>query len=254
MERIDGRKPSELRRMTIQRNYQKDPYGSVLISMGETKVICSATVEDRVPPWLRGHGQGWITASYSMLPGSTHERQAREAARGKVGGRTQEIQRLIGRSMRAVVDMAAIGERTIWIDCDVIQADGGTRTTAITGAFVALVDALHRLQQENDWDKLPITQWLAATSVGIVDDELLLDLCYEEDVRAQVDMNVVMTGNEGIVEIQGTAEGAPFTKEQHEALYALAAHGIQLLIEEQKHALGSISSQIGGAASCGVSS
>lgn len=245
MTRVDGRQPEQARPLTIERNYLKYPYGSVLISVGNTRVICSVSVEDRVPPWLRGAGHGWVTAEYSMLPGSTQTRSAREAARGKLGGRTHEIQRLIGRSMRAVVDLNMLGERTIWIDCDVIQADGGTRTTAITGAFVALVDALERLRREQGWDRHPVTQWLAATSVGIIDGTPVLDLCYEEDVRAQVDMNLVMTGDSRVVEVQGTAEGAPFTVPEMNTLFSMASQGIQELIAKQRQVLGSVGETIG---------
>lgn len=245
MTRSDGRRWNEHRQLHIERGYQMHPHGSVLISMGNTKVICSVTVEERVPPWMRGMGQGWITAEYSMLPGATTERTAREAARGKLGGRTHEIQRLIGRSMRSVVDLQQLGERTLWVDCDVIQADGGTRTTAITGAYVALVDALAKMRQDHGWEKLPVKQWLAAISVGIVDDTVLVDLCYEEDVRAQVDMNLVMTGDERVVEIQGTAEGEPFTVAQMNALFSAGAQGIKELIAKQRAVLGALAEEIG---------
>lgn len=240
LRRFDGRLADELRPIHVERDFLIHPSGSVLVSMGKTRVICTATVEDRVPIWMRGEGTGWITAEYGMLPGATNTRQARESSRGKVGGRTHEIQRLIGRSLRAVVDLMAIGERTIWIDCDVIQADGGTRTTAITGAFIALVDALNRLKEQESWEHLPVTDWLAATSVGIVDGTPVLDLCYEEDSKAQVDMNVVMTGDRRIVELQGTAEGNPFTTEQMNELFLLAQQGITQLIEKQQELLGSI--------------
>ncbi len=240
MQRIDGRLPNELRPMHVERNYLMHPAGSVLVVMGNTRVICTATIEDRVPLWMRGEGTGWVTAEYGMLPGATTNRQPRESSRGKVGGRTHEIQRLIGRSLRAVVDLTAIGERTIWIDCDVIQADGGTRTTAITGAFIALADALGRLKEQEGWEHLPLTDWLAATSVGIVDGTPVLDLCYEEDSQAQVDMNVVMTGDRRIVELQGTAEGEPFTMEQMNELFQLAQEGIAQLIEKQQEVLGPI--------------
>src|SRR5690606_35961733 len=221
------------------------PYGSVLVSMGNTRVLCTVTVEDRVPQWLRGAGQGWITAEYNMLPGSTHTRTARESAKGRIGGRTHEIQRLIGRSMRAVVDLSMLGERTLWVDCDVIQADGGTRTWSITGAYAALVAALERLRREQGWDRLPVTAWLAAISVGIVDGEPLLDLCYEEDVRAQVDMNLVMTGDGRVVEIQGTAEQEPFTVQEMGRLFGLAARGVQQLIAEQRRVLGPLAAAVG---------
>ena len=205
---------SQIRPVKITPGYIKYPEGSVLIEMGNTKVICNASVEERVPPFLKGQNSGWITAEYSMLPRATSIRNQREASRGKVTGRTNEIQRLIGRSLRAVVDLAALGERTITLDCDVIQADGGTRTASITGAFVALVLALDKLVQEGKLEKLPLLDWLAAVSVGKIEDELVLDLCYEEDSNAVVDMNVVMTGQGHFVEVQGTAEGYPFTREE----------------------------------------
>jgi ribonuclease PH len=245
LSRVDGRRPDEPRPLVIERNYLMHPYGSVLVSMGNTRVLCTVTVEDRVPQWLRGAGQGWITAEYNMLPGSTHTRTARESAKGRIGGRTHEIQRLIGRSMRAVVDLSMLGERTLWVDCDVIQADGGTRTASITGAYVALVDALERLRREQGWDRLPVTEWLAAISVGIVDGEPLLDLCYEEDVRAQVDMNLVMTGDGRVVEIQGTAEQEPFTVQEMGRLFGLAARGVQQLIAEQRRVLGPLAAAVG---------
>lgn len=213
--------------------------------MGNTKVICTVSVEERVPPWMRGAGHGWVTAEYNMLPGSTHTRTTRESAKGRIGGRTHEIQRLIGRSMRAVVDLNMLGERTIWVDCDVIQADGGTRTASITGAYVALVDALERLRREQGWDRLPVTDWLAAISVGIVDGQPVLDLCYEEDVRAQVDMNLVMTGDGRVVEIQGTAEGEPFTVPEMDTLFKLASQGVSQLIAEQRKALGELANSVG---------
>lgn len=245
LSRVDGRRPDEPRALRIERNYLMHPYGSVLVSMGNTRVICSVTIEDRVPPWLRGGGQGWVTAEYSMLPGSTNTRTARESSRGKVGGRTHEIQRLIGRSMRAVVDMTMLGERTVWVDCDVIQADGGTRTTSITGAYVAMVDAMERLRREQGWDRLPVTQWLAAISVGIVDGQPVLDLCYEEDSRAQVDMNLVMTGDSRVVEVQGTAEGEPFLIDEMNTLFSLATSGVQQMIGKQREILGPVGQLIG---------
>lgn len=251
--RTDGRGPGEPRRISIERHYLQHPDGSVLVSVGNTKVICTATIEERVPVWLRGGAQGWVTAEYGMLPASTHSRNTREAARGRLGGRTQEIQRLIGRSLRAVVDLQAIGERTVWIDCDVIQADGGTRTSAITGAFVALVDAMHKLQKAQGWRTLPITGWLAAVSVGIVAGEAMLDLCYEEDSRAEVDLNMVMTGDGRIVEVQGTAEREPFTMAQMHDLLALAASGIDGLIRYQREVLGPVAALVGGDAHAPVS-
>lgn len=212
----------------------------MLIEMGQTRVVCAATVEDRVPPWLRGSGQGWITAEYAMLPRATKERTVRESSRGKVGGRTHEIQRLIGRALRAVVDLKAIGERTIWIDCDVIQADGGTRTTGITGAYIALVDALAGMAPGAKWERLPLSDMVAATSVGIVEGRALLDLCYVEDSNAQVDMNLVMTQRGSIIEVQGTAEGWPFIKEEMYTLMNLAEQGIEQLVAASRDALSDI--------------
>jgi len=238
--RLDGRKERDLRPLKITRNYLKDVEGAVLIEMGDTKVICTATVEERVPPFLRDKKQGWVTAEYAMLPRSSKERISRESSRGKVGGRTQEIQRLIGRSLRSVIDMNALGERTLWIDCDVIQADGGTRTASITGAFIAVVDALRDLQTKGGLKKLPVKDYLAAISVGKVGGELLLDLAYSEDSKAEVDMNVVMTGQGKYVEVQGTAEGDPFHKKELDGLMDLAADGIRELIEQQKALLGDL--------------
>lgn len=246
MTRIDGRNNDELRKVRITRNYIKHPQGSVLIEMGDTKVICTAMIEDRVPPFLKGAGTGWITAEYSMLPGSTITRKIRESSRGKVEGRSQEIQRLIGRALRSVVILEDIGERTIWIDCDVIQADGGTRTASITGAFIALADALYSLYKEGSISYIPLRNFLSAVSVGIVNDEALLDLCYEEDSNAKVDMNVVMTGNGDFVEIQGTGEESPFSLNDLNELIALAQKGNAELIGFQKESLGKeISSLIG---------
>jgi len=235
--RIDGRNDHDLRPFKVTRNFIKHAAGSVLMEMGETRVICTATVEERVPPFLRDQKQGWITAEYAMLPASSKERIARESTRGKVGGRTHEIQRLIGRALRCVVDLTQLGERTIWMDCDVIQADGGTRTAAITGAYVALVDALHHLTQEKKLGVWPVRDALAAVSVGKVTGSLLLDLNYHEDSRAEVDMNVVMTGRGAYIEVQGTAERAPFDKKEMEGLLSLAEGGIQRLIEAQRCAL-----------------
>lgn len=237
MERIGGRQPDQLRRIKITRNYIKHAEGSVLIEVGDTKVICTATIEEKVPPFLKGSKQGWITAEYSMLPRATQVRNIRESAKGKLTGRTQEIQRLIGRSLRSIIDLHGLGERTIWLDCDVIQADGGTRTASITGAFVALVDALQKLVENQQLEKLPITDFLAATSVGIIEGTEILDLCYQEDSNAQVDMNLVMTGTGKIVEIQGTAEEYPFTRLQLDKLYALGEKGIQELIMIQREVL-----------------
>lgn len=212
--RISGREVDEMRKVRITPNYLRFAEGSVLIETGDTKIICAASVEDRVPPFLKGTGQGWVTAEYSLLPRSTETRTAREVSRGKVTGRTSEIQRLVGRALRSVVNLEGLGERTIWIDCDVIQADGGTRTASITGAFVALYLALQKLKEEGTIPAIPIKDFVAATSVGIVDGEIVLDLEYSEDSRAEVDMNVVMTGSGEFVEVQGTAEGAPFSREE----------------------------------------
>lgn len=235
MSRIDGRANDEIRPVTITRNFNKYAEGSVLIESGETKVICTATVEDKVPPFLRGKGQGWITAEYSMLPRATQIRNHREIFRPS--GRTMEIQRLIGRAMRSVVDLKALGERTIWLDCDVLQADGGTRTTSITGAFLALADALKKLKDDKAIETIPINNFVAAVSVGIVDGERLLDLRFAEDSNAQVDMNVVMTDKGQIVEIQGTGESFPFSRQDLDKLLDLAQKGIFDLIDIQKNML-----------------
>lgn len=246
--RFDGRKPDQTRTITIERNYIKHAEGSVLISVGDTKVICTVTIEDKVPPFLRNSGTGWITAEYGMLPRSTGTRNQREATRGKVGGRTMEIQRLIGRALRAVVDLKALGEKTLWIDCDVIQADGGTRTASITGAFVALVDALHGQIKKGSLASMPVTDFLAATSVGIVGGSPVLDLNYEEDSKAAVDMNVVMTGQGRFVELQGTGEESTFTEEELSQLLGLGKIGVNSLVEIQKAALGEIANLIGNSA------
>lgn len=245
MERVDGRKPGQLRPVRITRNYNKYAEGSVLIEVGDTKVICTATVEDKPPSFLKGEGKGWITAEYGMIPRATNARMPREAARGKVGGRTYEIQRLIGRSLRSVVDLAALGERTILLDCDVIQADGGTRTASITGAFVALVDALNRMKEEGLLERVPVVDFVAATSVGKLKDQIVLDLCYEEDFAAEVDMNVVMTGSGRFVEIQGTGEEATFSRLEMENMLEIAAQGIRQLIDYQKEVLGKAAAGIG---------
>lgn len=244
MIRIDSREFDQLRKVHIQRNYTKYSQGSVLIAMGETKVICTATIEDRVPPFLKNTGKGWITAEYSMLPGATQVRKVRESSRGKVEGRTQEIQRLIGRALRSVVDLNAIGERTIWIDCDVIQADGGTRTASITGAFVALMDAVHQLKESGQLNSFPIKHFVSAVSVGIVEGQPLLDLCYQEDSAAKVDMNVVMTDQKQFVEVQGTGEESPFSRSDLMELLRLAELGNQQLIKLQREALGDIAEEI----------
>ena len=235
--RSDGRKPGELRPVAIHRNYLKYAGGSVLIEVGDTRLICTASGEDKVPPFLRGKGKGWVTAEYSMIPCSTMVRTIRDITRGRLNGRSSEIQRLIGRSLRAAVDMEKLGERTVWIDCDVIQADGGTRTAAITGAYVALKDAMRGLVAQGALSELPLRDSVAAVSVGKVNGELLLDLCFEEDSRAEVDMNVVMTGNGEFIEIQGTAEGQPFTGGELQELLALAARGNDRLIVKQKEIL-----------------
>jgi len=246
MERVDGRKLSQLRPVRITRNYNKHAEGSVLIEVGDTRVICTATVEEKTPSFLRGEGKGWVTAEYGMLPRATGSRMPREAARGKVGGRTYEIQRLIGRSLRSVVDLVALGERTIWLDCDVIQADGGTRTASITGAFVALVDALHKLKGRGLLNRMPLTDFIAATSVGRLKGEIILDLCYEEDSSAEVDMNIVMTGSGRFVEVQGTGEEASFTHQEMNNMIELAAQGIDQLVSYQKEVLGAAATGIGG--------
>ncbi|WP_227936675.1 ribonuclease PH [Alkalihalobacillus deserti] len=243
--RVDGREAAQLRKVTIETNYVKHPEGSVLISMGETKVICSATVEDRVPPFLRGKGKGWITAEYAMLPRATEQRNIRESSKGKVAGRTMEIQRLIGRALRTVIDLEKIGERTVWIDCDVIQADGGTRTASITGAFVALALAMDKTMKAGKIKEWPIKEFLAAISVGIDSEKgELLDLCYLEDSAAEVDMNVVMTGNHQFVELQGTGEEATFSRQQLNTLLDLAESGIETLIAKQREILGPIAEQM----------
>jgi ribonuclease PH len=240
MVRVEGRPWNEIRDIRMTRDFLKDPEGSVLIEMGQTKVICTATMEDKAPAFLRNTGRGWLTSEYAMLPGSTQSRTDRESARGRVGGRTHEIQRLIGRSLRAVTDLNTFGERTIYIDCDVIQADGGTRTASITGGFVALVDLFRKLQKRGLVDRIPVRDYVSAVSVGIVNDQLLLDLNYEEDSGAEVDMNVIMTGGGLFIEIQGTAEKMPFSRERLSAMSALAEEGIQKLIKKQFELLGDL--------------
>jgi ribonuclease PH len=234
------RPADELRPTRFTPHYLEHAEGSVLIEVGRTRVICTASVEEKIPPFLRGTGKGWVTAEYGMLPRATSTRMAREASRGKQGGRTQEIQRLIGRSLRAVTKLDALGERTVWIDCDVIQADGGTRTASISGGFVALAFALQRLKERGLLAQVPLVDHVAATSVGIVGDTPLLDLAYEEDSTAEVDMNVVMTGGGRFIEIQGTAEGAPFSRDQHDALLGLAQSGIDRIVAMQRELLGDI--------------
>jgi ribonuclease PH len=236
--RSDHRPADELRETTLTPNYLPHAEGSVLIETGRTRVICTASVEDRVPPFLRNTGKGWITAEYGMLPRATNTRTTREASAGKVGGRTQEIQRLIGRSLRSIATMQTFGERTIWIDCDVIQADGGTRTASITGAFVALALAFERLRERDVIKTIPLTDYVAAISVGIVDGEALLDLAYDDDSRAEVDMNVVKTGNGRFIEVQGTAEGQPFSRDALGTLLDLADLGITRLVEKQRAIVG----------------
>lgn len=243
--RIDNRKFDELREVKITRNYLLHPAGSVLIEMGDTKIICTATIDEKVPHFMKGTNSGWITSEYSMLPGSTMGRKTRDSNRGRIDGRSQEIQRLIGRSLRSVVDLSKIGEVTIWIDCDVIQADGGTRTASITGAFVALVDALYKLYQDGKITEIPISSYVAAVSVGIGNQGPILDLCYEEDHQALVDMNIVMNDKDEFVEIQGTGEEATFTRQELNQLIDLGEKGIKELIEIQKQTLGEIDKLIG---------
>ena len=232
--RIDGRKNDQVRHTKVTRNYIKHAEGSVLIEVGDTKVICTASIEDKVPPFLKGSGEGWITAEYNMLPRSTATRKVRDIARLKLDGRTMEIQRLIGRALRSVVDLKALGEKTIWIDCDVIQADGGTRTTSITGAFIALVDAVNKIHKQKSFKVYPIRKFVCATSVGIVGEEKLLDLCYEEDSNAKVDMNIIGTDDGEFVEIQGTGEEAPFTRSELNEILNLGEKGIKQMIQLQK--------------------
>ena len=244
MNRIDNRNIDQMRLVKITRNYLKYAEGSVLIEVGNTKVICAATIEERVPPFLKGSGQGWITAEYSLLPRSTQTRNARESARGKISGRTHEIQRLIGRALRSVIDLKALGERTVLIDCDVIQADGGTRTASITGAFVALVEAISGVY--NKEKAFPVKDFIAAISVGILSDNTpVLDLCYEEDSKATVDMNVVMTGSGEFIEIQGTGEERPYTRIELNSMLEKAEKGINELIDYQKDVLGELAWKVG---------
>ena len=240
MTRQYDRAPGDLRPTTITPHFLLHAEGSVLIEVGRTRVICSASVEDRVPPFLRGTGKGWVTAEYGMLPRATTTRTTREAAQGKVGGRTMEIQRLIGRSMRSVVRLPELGERTVWIDCDVIQADGGTRTASITGAFVAMALALHKLKQADQIRTIPVNDYVAATSVGIVAGMPLLDLAYEEDSTADVDMNIVKTGDGRFIEVQGTAEAEPFDSAALHGLLELADRGISQLVAIQREIVGPI--------------
>lgn len=236
--RSNGRPNDKIRDLKISRNFLKFPDGSVLVEMGETKVICGVSIEEKVPPFLRNTGKGWLTAEYSMLPRATPSRTVRESVSGRVGGRTHEIQRLIGRALRAVVNLDVIGERTIWVDCDVIQADGGTRTASITGGFVALVEALWHLKKKGVIEKIPLRDSVAAVSAGIVKSEALLDLSYIEDSNAEVDMNFVMTGKGMLIEVQGTAEKTPFSKELFDMMYEYSARGIAEITRAQKAILG----------------
>jgi ribonuclease PH len=238
MKRSDGRSPAELRPTRLTPEFLVHAEGSVLIEVGRTRVVCSASVEERVPPFLRNTGKGWVTAEYGMLPRATTTRTQREATAGKVGGRTQEIQRLIGRSLRSVTRLPELGERTIWVDCDVLQADGGTRTASITGGFVAMVLAMQRLRASGALKAIPVLDHVAATSVGVVDGVPLLDLAYEEDSRAEVDMNIVKTGDGRFIEVQGTAEALPFGRDSLDMLLDLADTGIRQLIEKQRAIVG----------------
>lgn len=237
MLRQDGRAADELRNIKITKNYLKFAEGSCLIEFGNTKVICSASLEEAVPPFLRGKGEGWITSEYGMLPRSCKSRVPREASRGKISGRTHEIQRLVGRSLRSITDLTKLGERTLWIDCDVIQADGGTRTASITGSFVALIEAMEKMRKAKMIKEIPISDYVAAVSVGISNGRPVVDLNYEEDSGAQVDMNLVMTSKGRIIEIQGTAEGEPFSENEMDKLLKLAKDGIKKIITIQKRSL-----------------
>ncbi|MGA3280086.1 MAG: ribonuclease PH [Smithella sp.] len=240
MKRNSGRKFNELRPIKITNNYLMSDAGSVLVEFGNTKVICAASLDNKTAPFLRNTGKGWLTAEYSMLPMSTQTRTARESVRGRLGGRTHEIQRLIGRSLRTVTDLTAFGEKTIYLDCDVIQADGGTRTASITGAFIALVDLLKKMRQDGIVKEIPVSDFVSAISVGIIDNQVLLDLEYEEDSRADVDMNFVMTGSGLFIEVQGTAERVPFNKEQIAQMTDMASGGIRQIIERQKEIVGDL--------------
>ncbi|OAB48122.1 ribonuclease PH [Paenibacillus antarcticus] len=245
MVRSNGRNNDQLRTMNITTNVNKYAEGSVYIEMGDTKILCTATVDEKVPPFLKGQGKGWVTAEYSMLPRATHSRNQREANRGKLTGRTMEIQRLIGRALRSVVNLHALGERTITLDCDVIQADGGTRTTSITGSFVALCIAVNKIAQQHKLPVFPITDYLASVSVGVVGGRTLLDLNYEEDSKAKVDMNLVMTGSGQFVELQGTGEESPFSREELDSLLQIGEQGIRDIIAYQQEVLGPIALSIG---------
>ena len=238
--RIDGRRRDQIRPVKVTRNFTKHAEGSVLIEMGDTKVICTASIEEKVPPFLKGKGTGWVTAEYAMLPRATHDRSPRESVKGKQGGRTLEIQRLVGRALRAVIDTTRLGERTVWIDCDVIQADGGTRTASITGAFIALADAMTVLKKKDLVKKNPLSDYLAAISIGKVGGQVLVDLAYEEDSHAEVDLNLVMTGAGQYVEVQGTAERTPFNKKDMDEFLDLGWGAIRELVELQKSLIGSL--------------
>lgn len=237
VERIDGREKDEIRKIKITRNYISHADGSVFIEMGKTRIICTATVEDKIPKFLTGKGSGWITAEYDMIPGAAPQRIVRAQTTGRINGRTHEIQRLIGRSLRSVVDLNKIGERTIWVDCDVIEADGGTRTASITGSFIALFDCMHSLIERKIIDIMPVENFLAAVSVGIVDGEILVDLCFKEDSKAQVDMNVVMNSRGELIEVQSTAEVNPFSREDFDKMLGKATAAIKEIIEIQKKIL-----------------
>jgi len=237
--RPSGRQPDQLREVKFTRNYTMHAEGSVLVEFGNTKVICTASIDDNIPRWMKGKGEGWVTAEYGMLPRSTSSRMGRESARGKQGGRTMEIQRLIGRSLRAAIDMKKLGERTVTLDCDVIQADGGTRTASISGAFVALADAVNKLISRGELTESPLIHNVASVSVGVFNGTPVLDLDYAEDSNAETDMNVVMTDNGGFIEVQGTAEGAPYSRAEMDAMLALAEQGINQIISLQKETLGS---------------
>jgi ribonuclease PH len=240
MPRFNGRSSNQARQVKVTKNYIVHPHGSVLFEMGNTRVLCSASVDNKVPSFLRDKGQGWVTAEYSMLPSSTNTRTSREASKGKVSGRTQEIQRLIGRSLRSIINLKKLGERTIWIDCDVIQADGGTRCASITGAFIALMLAMKKLKKDKLIKEIPVRDYVAAISVGVVNGENYLDLDYSEDSEADVDMNIIKTGTGGFVEIQGTAEREPFSDKQMKAMLALADKGIKQLVAIQKKVIGKL--------------
>ncbi len=240
MPRLSGRSFNQMRAIKITKNYITHPHGSVLFQMGGTRVLCSASIDNKVPSFLRGQGRGWVTAEYSMLPSSTNTRTPREASKGKLSGRTQEIQRLIGRSLRSIVDLEMLGERTVWIDCDVIQADGGTRCASITGSFISLMLAMKKLKKDKLINQIPVRDYVAAISVGIINGKNLLDLDYSEDSEADVDLNVIKTGSGGFVEIQGTAEREPFSDKQMKSMITLADKGIKQLVAIQKKIIGKL--------------